>query len=236
MHPSSSALVELLHLADSALPIGGAAHSFGMETLVQEDQLTVDNLESFLCGYLEESGACAALFCRAAHQMGVESPSDVEFHPSADWQRDWELLNAELSARMPAQESRKAACTLGRRFLRLISSLEPGAGFMLALRSEERTPLATAFGLAGGMLHFNVEYTVQAYLHSSAAALLSAAQRLLPLGQHRATSILWHLKPGIISISAGSREPKMNTATTFAPMVDLASMRHPNRSVRLFVS
>ena len=48
-------LLRLLQLADSALPVGAAAHSFGLESLIQEGLLGADELESFLRGYLEES-------------------------------------------------------------------------------------------------------------------------------------------------------------------------------------
>ena len=100
-------LLRLLQLADSALPVGAAAHSFGLESLIQEGLLGADELESFLRGYLEESGRLDAAFCRSAHSLTELRGEEFAMR--------WRNLNQRLSARKLSRESRDASLTLGRR-------------------------------------------------------------------------------------------------------------------------
>ena len=61
--------LRLLQLADSALPIGATAHSFGLETLTVEERLETPQLEAFLGEYMRETGGLEAAFCRLAHRL-----------------------------------------------------------------------------------------------------------------------------------------------------------------------
>ena len=97
--PPSPALayLQLLHLADSALPIGALAHSFGLETLVSRGLLKVLDLENFLRGYLEESGMAEATFCREAFHLATNRGENFSVER-------WRRLNASLSAMKPARD------------------------------------------------------------------------------------------------------------------------------------
>ena len=225
----------LLQLSDTALPIGALNHSFGLETLTAEESLSADGLQSFLHDYLHEVSALEIHFCGAAYRLGVEASDRL---PTQRWLD----LNTNLSAFKLARESRNASATLGRRFLRLVNGLANSPILLTALDAaqEKGTDVhhCAAFGLAGAALGIEEDVTLQAYSHQSLANLISACQRLLPVGQMQATRMLWELKPVLVELVTRARENDFDAdqAACFAPLVEVGSMRHPSVQTRLFVS
>lgn len=222
------ALLHLIHLADSALPIGATPHSFGLETLTAEGDLTADRVADFLRDYVREVGLVDAAFCGAAHQLLDEQ----------NFESRWLELNQQLSALKLARESRAASQTLGRRLLELVQAMQSDAYIDRALRAAKSSGIhhCAAFGLVGGVLHVDQQATVMAYLHQSMAGLLSACQRLLPVGQRQASQILWGIKPTLIEVMQASLQLPLAAISPVTPLLDVASMRHPTLSTRLFIS
>ena len=232
--PDDLADLRLLHLADTALPIGSLAHSFGLESLVDAGILDVSGLFGFLSGFLEEAGVMEAVFCRAAFRLSGDSP------PVLAVER-WRDLNSRLGALKPARESRAGSAALGRNFLATLLALGETPVLREAFEAAKKPPAVAihhslAFGLASGALGFEENRSVLAFLHQSVANLVSACQRLLPLGQTEAARILWHLKPVMVEIAARSAAVEPESVTCFMPLLDWGAMEHPALSTRLFVS
>jgi urease accessory protein len=226
----------LYQLADSALPIGTTAHSFGLETLAQEEEIQVSRLEAFLRDYLTENGLLESSFCRAAYLLGSEG------HTKPLFVEEWLNLNESLGAFRLARESRAAGTALGRRFIQLVLNLdakpELQTAWLAAKQAKIEIHYCTAFGLVGGVLKLGQEATCLAYLQQSLTGLISACQRLMPLGQSQASQILHNLKPVIFEVIAQRKkyQPDDETLNCFTPLVELASMRHPSLRTRLFIS
>lgn len=174
-----------------------------------------------------------AVACREAWQLA--RPQAQSF-PAARWIE----MNDYLSALKPARESRAASAVLGRNFLQATLLL----GDLPVLRTAREASLrsaslihhSAAFGLVSGTFGFDENRTVLAYLHQMIASLVSACQRLLPIGQNEATGILWNLKPAIVETSAVSATCSLDAVSCFMPLLDWGAMEHPALATRLFIS
>jgi urease accessory protein len=140
---------------------------------------------------------------------------------------DARALNDEFGARRLAREAREASLKMGQRFARLINALV-GAPVV-----EDGLTYPVVFGLACAHLEIPEDSAVLAYLRQSVAGLVSACQRLMPMGQVAASCMLWKLKPFMVRAACASESGEISC---FTPLPELASMRHGSLETRLFIS
>ena len=225
------ALLPLLHLADTAFPTGGYAHSFGLETYCQDGRVAdAEGLAAFLTMHLEgAAGPTDATAAAAALRAFVAGTASV----CAD-------IDATLEAMKPARELREASRQMGRQTLRVASALtgHPTLASYLARVEHGGAPghHGVAFGMAAGALNVSAEAAATGYLYSATSLLVSAALRLMRLGQLEGQRVLWRLHPVIARVAAEAAARDAADMWGWAPGLELASIAHAGLDARLFRS
>lgn len=224
------ALIQGLRFVDSFFPSGGFAYSSGLEAAVQGG--AVRNAED-LSGYVEDllrrgMGRREAVAVGLAH----DAVSEEALHVALDADR-------ELDAMKTGRESRQASRQMGRQVIRVAAEQIEGCPLLqdfLAAVEAERTPshLAVSLGLALAASGWSRENAVAAYLYQTATGLMSAALKLLPVGQREGQRLLDGWMPLIAELS--SRAQPDTTMTSWSPIQDIYVMRHSRLESRLFRS
>jgi len=101
-------------------------------------------------------------------------------------------------------------------------------------------PLAVAYPVAVGALAgwhgIDENLTAAAYLQAFASNLISAAIRLVPLGQTTGLQVLAAIEPIIAQVAAGTAHATLDDIGGCTFRADLAAMRHETQYTRLFRS
>ncbi|HSB62053.1 MAG TPA: urease accessory UreF family protein [Vicinamibacteria bacterium] len=228
---STEPLLGLLQFADGLFPAGGHAHSFGLEACVQDGRVrSRAELQAFVEALLEGSAgpcdaAAVAAASRSAARRDIASALD---------------LDARLEAMKPAVELREASRQMGRQTLRAAVALLDEASLAGLWEAVEagRTPghHALVFGFVGQAVGSAPEAAAAAYLYSTAAMVVGAALRLLPLGQVEGQRTLWALRPLLARLAAEAAGKGADDLWSFTPGIEIAAMRHARLPARLFRS
>jgi urease accessory protein len=105
------------------------------------------------------------------------------------------------------------------------------------LAADEREPAyCVAVGVVAARAGVPLAATVAAYLHALAASLVSAAVRLVPLGQTDGQRALAALEPVIMAAAEAALGRPLAAIGSATPMAEWCSMRHETQHTRLFRS
>jgi len=223
--------LSLLQFADGLFPAGAYAHSFGLEYYVQSNGVTdAAGVEDFLRAYLEGSAAptdAVALLCAWRAGKSSDLASCI-------------ALDKTLDAMKAASELREASRQMGRQTLRVANHLpsHPMLTQFGEAVADDRTPghHPIVFGMVGAVQQWPAPEMTSAFLYSTCAALVGAALRLMPLGQLAGQNILFNVRPLVAKLAEEAQGKTQEEMWSFAPALEIASMRHTTLEARLFRS
>jgi len=225
---SEASLYRLMTWLSPAFPVGAFSHSQGLEWAVEAGWVGGrKTLTAWLTELLERGSGWndAVLFVHAHRAAGDRDAA--RFAALAELAR----------AAAPARERRLETLAQGEAFRRAATGSWPaGAAFIQAEAGALAYPLAVAAVAAGHGVPLQTALT--AFLLAFAANLVSAAQRLVPLGQSDAQAVLAQLEAPVLAVAARAAalpadEPfeQLGGAT---PLADLAAILHETQYTRLF--
>lgn len=225
-------LLAVLQFADGLFPAGGFAHSFGLETYVQDERVRdADGLARFITAHLEgAAGPCDAVAAALAARHAVDD--DIAALVA---------LDARLEAMKPVPEFRVASQQMGRQTLRVAVALRDDV-VIAGLASAVAHGLAAGhhavvFGATLGRDGASPTAIATGYLYASTTMLVGAGVRLLALGQVQGQRVLARMRPVIDRLAhEAAAAPDAGAMWSFTPGLELAGIRHAALDTRLFRS
>lgn len=199
-------LLHLLTWFSPAFPTGGFAYSAGLEWAVEQGAVRD---EASLTAWLEDSLACGALWTDAVLLRLAHAGEDV----------------TELAL---------ALCQGAERRLETEAQGEAFAAAAAPWGGTAPAPYPVAAGRLAAAHAIAVDDALAAYLHLLVSGQISAAVRLIPLGQSAGLRALAALAPAIratLTQSAGATAADLGGAAWAA---DIATLQHETQYTRLF--
>jgi urease accessory protein len=224
--------LRLLQITDSALPISGYTHSWGLEAAIARGMVRdPQSLEHWTARWLRTSlgpleGVLVAAGCRAA-RTGTHA--------------DLLALNRLAETSIMPPSTRKASREMGEQLLALGATWAWSSARLAPFVSAKTDDAdgwhhSVAFGLIGAIAGGETEDVLTAYLHQATLGMIGAGVRAIPLGHTHGQQVLAYLQDEIRELAAALCDRDPETAGAGCPFYEILCDEQTRLYARMFRS
>jgi urease accessory protein len=238
--------VRLLQLGDSALPVGGYTHSWGLETAIARGLVSdAASLERWTRLWLRRS---------FGPLEGVVVAAVCGFAAAESWPQVLEA-NQLVTASLNPVTLRKASQEMGEQLLQLAATWEWSRRRVAELAARADGPdsqklrtasaddgeratwhYCVAFGILGAFAKAGAEEALSVFLNQAVLGMIAAGVRGIPVGHTHAQQILAYLHSDIEELTQSLARQDLQTAGSGCPSYEVLCHEQPRLYTRLFRS
>jgi urease accessory protein len=214
MHTDPQSLLMLLNWMSPTFPIGGFAYSHGMEQAIADRRLrTAEDVKAWIAALLRNGSGWndAVLFASCWNEECVDA-------------------NELALALAGSAERYRESTQLGNNFNLAIATWTGTSP------SKEIAAYPLAAGRACEFVGIPRDQALLAFLQGFAAAQVSVAVRLVPLGQTRGLEILRDLGETIADVAKQAAKASLGDIGTSCFSAEIAAMQHETLEPRIFLT
>nr|WP_210382295.1 urease accessory UreF family protein [Jiella sonneratiae] len=215
----------MLTLFTASFPIGGFAYSHGLEAAVREGAICcAEDAAGWVALLVARGSGWNDLVLMAAAHRALRAGSVGALAELGD-------LAAALAG---SAERRAETRLLGDAFAAAARPFLAGTQMSDGAAGAGALPVvAGAVAAAAGL---RLDHALTAYAHNFSSGLVSAAVRLVPLGQSEWVAVMAELRSSVASSAARASVSTLDDLGSSALVSEIAAMRHETLETRLFRS
>jgi urease accessory protein len=221
--------LRLFQISDSALPISGYTHSWGLEAAIASKSVNDPaSLERWVSWWLRTAlgpleGVLVLESCRAIHA------NDHAKIPTLNELADVSIMPPTI---------RRASREMGEQLLELGSTWNWSRTAIQPFRNESSTTWhhSVVYGMLGAIAEASPLETVSAFLHQAALGVIGAGVRAIPVGHTHGQQVLAYLHNEISDLSKNLNQQTLETVGSGCPYYEVLCDEQTRLYARMFRS
>ena len=228
---SLESLLEILHITDPTLPIGGFSHSNGLETYVQQNLVkNASSTREFVASMLKNNYKYNdALTVRLSYEYTEQNNLEKIL-----------ALDKECHALKAPREVREGSQKLGVRLIKIyaehIDDKFLRQLYEHILNKKMHGHYSIIYGVITSILKIEIEKAICSFLYNAAVAMVTNAVKLVPLGQMDGQKILFAVQRLIENLTNEIMKLDREMLGVCNTSLDIKCMQHEHLYSRLYMS